>query len=234
MAAVFTLPSLPAKDYGPVMFNPCDCSGAGPVAPGRRQRPECATSECGSVPGLVVHDEADERNSGAAYRGWGRSPSRMIWAMCAERWRLVSAPAWRTAAKAPATSAITSSTVTSSRTAFAACARSSRSATWRVRSAATSGAAVRKFTPGFFSHPLGTTGFETGKDAWRKLTAQFPGMRVVAEDILVDGDKVTVRSAVEGTGTRDGVPQPMLIEIFRIEGGRLAENWGSTWLPRLS
>lgn len=90
------------------------------------------------------------------------------------------------------------------------------------------------YTPGFFSHPLGTTGFEAGKDAWRKLTAQFPGMRVVAQDILVDGDKVAVRSSVEGTGTPDGVPQPMLIEIFRIEDGRLAENWGSTWLPRLS
>src|SRR5260370_5999263 len=42
--------------------------------------------------------------------------------MCAERWQLASAPAWRIAAKAPATSAITSSTVTSSRTARAACA----------------------------------------------------------------------------------------------------------------
>ena len=64
--------------------------------------------------------------------------------------------------------------------------------------------------------------------------AAFPGMRVVAEDILIDGDKVTVRSSAEGTGTPDGAPQPFLIEIFRIEDGRFAENWGSTWLPRLS
>jgi hypothetical protein len=34
--------------------------------------------------------------------GLSRSPSRMIWAMCAERLRLVSALAWRIAAKAPA------------------------------------------------------------------------------------------------------------------------------------
>jgi predicted SnoaL-like aldol condensation-catalyzing enzyme len=88
-------------------------------------------------------------------------------------------------------------------------------------------------TPDCFSHPLGTTGFEAGKDAWRWLTAHFPGMRVVAEDILVDGDKVTVRSSVQGTETPDGGPQPFLIEIFRIEDGRFAENWGSTWLPRL-
>jgi predicted SnoaL-like aldol condensation-catalyzing enzyme len=90
------------------------------------------------------------------------------------------------------------------------------------------------FTPGFFSHPLGTTGFDAGKDAWRKLTARFPGIRVVAEDILVDGDKVAVRSSVRGTGTPDGDAQPMLFEIFRIDDGRLAEMWGATEGPRVS
>jgi predicted SnoaL-like aldol condensation-catalyzing enzyme len=90
------------------------------------------------------------------------------------------------------------------------------------------------FTPDFFSHPLGTTGFAAGKDAWRKLTARFPGIRVVAEDILVDGDKVAVRSSVRGTGTPDGAAQPMLFEIFRIDDGRLAEMWGVTEGPRVS
>jgi predicted SnoaL-like aldol condensation-catalyzing enzyme len=89
------------------------------------------------------------------------------------------------------------------------------------------------YTPGFFTHPFGT-GFEAGKDAWRTVVAQFPGMRVVAGDILVDGDKVAVHSSVEGTGTPAGEAQPMLIEVFRIEDGRFAEWWGSTWLPRLS
>ena len=88
--------------------------------------------------------------------------------------------------------------------------------------------------PDFFSHPLGTAGFEAGKDAWRWLTAQFPDMRVVAEDILVDGDKVAVRSSVRGTGTPDGAAQPMLFEIFRIDDGRLAEMWGATEGPRVS
>jgi predicted SnoaL-like aldol condensation-catalyzing enzyme len=87
-------------------------------------------------------------------------------------------------------------------------------------------------TPGFFSHPLGTTGFEAGKAAWRALTARFPGIRVVAQDILVDGDKAAVRSAVEGIADRDGDAQPMLFEIFRIDDGRLAEMWGaSTGFP---
>jgi predicted SnoaL-like aldol condensation-catalyzing enzyme len=87
-------------------------------------------------------------------------------------------------------------------------------------------------TPGFFSHPLGTTGFEAGKAAWRALTARFPGIRVVAQDILVDGDKAAVRSAVEGIAAPDGDAQPMLFEIFRIDDGRLAEMWGaSTGFP---
>ena len=88
------------------------------------------------------------------------------------------------------------------------------------------------YTPGFCTHPFGT-GFETGKDAWRMLVAQYPGIRVIADEILVDGDKVTVRSSVEGTESPDGNAQPMLIEIFRIDDGRLAEWWVSTWHPRL-
>jgi predicted SnoaL-like aldol condensation-catalyzing enzyme len=86
-------------------------------------------------------------------------------------------------------------------------------------------------TPDFFSHPLGG-GVEAGKDAWRMLTARFPGMRVVAQDILVDGDKAAVRSTVEGIETPDGDAQPELFEIFRIDDGRFAEMWGaSTGFP---
>ncbi|GAB3964084.1 hypothetical protein GCM10029978_023770 [Actinoallomurus acanthiterrae] len=81
--------------------------------------------------------------------------------------------------------------------------------------------------PGFFSHPLGG-GFEAGKGAWRALTARFPDMRVVAQDILVDGDKAAVRSTVEGIAPPDGDTQPMLFEIFRIDDGRFAEMWGAT------
>ncbi|WP_433175100.1 ester cyclase [Actinoallomurus sp. CA-150999] len=82
-------------------------------------------------------------------------------------------------------------------------------------------------TPDFFSHPLGG-GFEAGMDAWRTLTARFPDMRVVAQDILVDGDKAAVRSTVEGIATPDGDAQPMLFEIFRIDDGRFAEMWGAS------
>jgi predicted SnoaL-like aldol condensation-catalyzing enzyme len=82
------------------------------------------------------------------------------------------------------------------------------------------------FTPDFFSHPLGTTGFEAGKEAWRSVVARFPDYRVVAQDVLVDGDKVAIRSSVEGIPAPDGDVRPMLIEIFRVDDGRLAEMWG--------
>ena len=87
------------------------------------------------------------------------------------------------------------------------------------------------FTPGFINHPLGATGIEAGKDAWRTVVAQFPDMRVVADDILVDGDKVAVRSSVTGITAPDGAARPTLIEIFRIDDGRLAETWGITEGP---
>jgi predicted ester cyclase len=82
------------------------------------------------------------------------------------------------------------------------------------------------FTPGFYSHPLSATGFEAGKDAWRTITARFPGMRVVAEDILVDGDKVAIRSSIDGVVAPGDGPRPELFEIFRVADGRLAEMWG--------
>jgi hypothetical protein len=89
------------------------------------------------------------------------------------------------------------------------------------------------YTAGFVTHPFGT-GPSEGKQAWRLLVTKFPGIQLVADDILVDGDRVTVRSSVTGVGTRAGEPDPILIEVFRIEAGRLAEWWGSTWLPDLT
>jgi hypothetical protein len=79
--------------------------------------------------------------------------------------------------------------------------------------------------PGFYSHPLGVTGFDGS--AWRVLTDRFPEWRVVAEDILVDGDKIAIRSSIEGAGVPDDGPRPTLFEIFRVDGGRLAEMWGA-------
>jgi hypothetical protein len=80
------------------------------------------------------------------------------------------------------------------------------------------------FTPDFFSHPLSTTGFGAARDIWRRLVAEYPSYRVVDEDVIVDHDKVAVRCSLEGLPDSD--VQPMLIEIFRVENGRIAEAWG--------
>ena len=80
-------------------------------------------------------------------------------------------------------------------------------------------------TPDFFSHPL-DAGIDAGMEAWRTLVARYPGMRVVAEDIVVERDKVAVRSTVEGIAASGGAAQ--LMEIFRIDDGRFAEMWGSS------
>ncbi|MEU8119138.1 nuclear transport factor 2 family protein [Spirillospora sp. NPDC049024] len=89
--------------------------------------------------------------------------------------------------------------------------------------------------PDFFSHPLGTTGFEAGKAAWTALVARFPDIRVVARDILVDGDRAAVRSTVEGLPLPNGDTQPELFEIFRFENGRFAEMRGaSTGFPTMT
>jgi predicted SnoaL-like aldol condensation-catalyzing enzyme len=65
------------------------------------------------------------------------------------------------------------------------------------------------------------------------VIARFPDMRVIAEDILVDGDRVAIRSSIMGTTDPDEDP-PTLMEIFRVENGRLAEMWGVTEGPRPS
>ncbi|MGI5420347.1 ester cyclase [Actinomadura luteofluorescens] len=92
-------------------------------------------------------------------------------------------------------------------------------------------AAAALHTPDFFSHPLGA-GFEAGKAAWRVLVSRFPEVRVVARDVLVDGDRAAVRSTVEGIALPNGGAQPELFEIFRFEDGRFAEMWGaSTGFP---
>ena len=88
------------------------------------------------------------------------------------------------------------------------------------------------FAPDFTTHP-----FETGAGAgqgWRLLVARYPDMRLDIDHVAVDGDTVTVRSHVEGTSVLVFGAPPMLIETFRVEHGRFAEWWASTWLPNLS
>jgi predicted ester cyclase len=62
--------------------------------------------------------------------------------------------------------------------------------------------------------------------------ATFPAKRFVVEDLLVDGDKIALRVTVQGIPVAPGQPQPIIMEIFRIENGRVAEIWGAGILRR--
>lgn len=68
----------------------------------------------------------------------------------------------------------------------------------------------------------------------RELGAAFTDLRARTEDMLIEGDKVVVRSTVSGrhTGTYQGMPASNKefkvdgIDIVRLENGKVVEHWG--------
>jgi steroid delta-isomerase-like uncharacterized protein len=84
-----------------------------------------------------------------------------------------------------------------------------------------------------------TPGFEPSKEGVKQMfhmyRAAFPDLRMEAEDVLVDGDKVVVRARATGThqGEFMGMPATgksvdiQLIDIIRFgEDGLAHEHWG--------
>ncbi|MEW2292965.1 nuclear transport factor 2 family protein [Streptomyces sp. NPDC006743] len=89
--------------------------------------------------------------------------------------------------------------------------------------------------PDFVSHPLGTTGIGAVADAWSRMFAAHPGIRVTVEDMLVDHGRVAVRSVLRGLSASvpDGAESaPTMMEIFRVQHGLIAELWGLSGLGR--
>jgi predicted SnoaL-like aldol condensation-catalyzing enzyme len=91
-------------------------------------------------------------------------------------------------------------------------------------------AADEIFAPGFVSHPLGTVGAESVKRSWSSMQRRFPELRSVVEDVLVDGDKAAMRSTLHGVQPTASRRLPEIIEVYRVENGRIAELWGVTTL----
>ncbi|MEO3974973.1 ester cyclase [Streptomyces sp. CAU 1734] len=92
-------------------------------------------------------------------------------------------------------------------------------------------------TEDFIANLPGAPGPLHGREIW-KLGAQamidgFPDLRITVEDMFGDGDQVAVR--VRFRGTHQGIFQGVAathrpvgfrsIEIYRIEDGRIAEEW---------
>src|SRR5437588_12252000 len=84
------------------------------------------------------------------------------------------------------------------------------------------------FDPHVIRHAAGETGIESVKNALASaFPTTFPDKRFVVEDVLVEGDKAALRVTVHGVPVAPGQPQPVIMEIVRIENGRVAEVWGT-------
>jgi predicted ester cyclase len=88
----------------------------------------------------------------------------------------------------------------------------------------------------FVEHQNGVQG--TGPEALRGLVrglrSSFPDLRLDIEDIVAHGDKVWVRARATGTDTGGVAGRPPtgakveidVIDIVRVEAGRIVEHWG--------
>jgi predicted SnoaL-like aldol condensation-catalyzing enzyme len=85
------------------------------------------------------------------------------------------------------------------------------------------------FTADFYSHPLAATGPESVARAWQRFHEAFPEVQMVVEDMVVEENRVAVRTSVRGV---PGQRPPTMLEIFRVRNGRIAELWGLSSLQR--
>ena len=82
--------------------------------------------------------------------------------------------------------------------------------------------------------PTDATGAQKLKEIFATLHRAYPDLRVTAEDVIAEGDKVVARNTVTGThrGEYMGIAptgKPVTyreIFIFRVADGRIAETWG--------
>jgi predicted SnoaL-like aldol condensation-catalyzing enzyme len=89
------------------------------------------------------------------------------------------------------------------------------------------GALRELFDPHIVRHAMGETGIERAIAAMERAFATNPERRFRVEDVIAEGDKAALRVAVLGTETAPGAPPPLILEIFRIANGRVAEIWGA-------
>lgn len=83
------------------------------------------------------------------------------------------------------------------------------------------------FDPQIIRHAAGEIGIDKAKHAVTSAFATSPDRRFIVEDMLVEGNKVALRVSVQAIPVVEGRPQPVIIEIFRIDNGRVAEIWGA-------
>jgi predicted ester cyclase len=90
------------------------------------------------------------------------------------------------------------------------------------------------FAPDFLNHTPGMPPDLAGyKQVMSGFRAALPDLRITAEDLVAEGDKVGLRLDVRGTqtGTMMGIPPTgkavaiSELHLYRIDGGRIVERW---------
>jgi ketosteroid isomerase-like protein len=90
-------------------------------------------------------------------------------------------------------------------------------------------AATTIFAPDFYSHPLGAKGPESIKKAWAAMCVAFPAAHTILNDIVIDDDKIATRTTLKGVpDAGNPASDATVMEIIRIEKGRIVEIWGAT------
>ena len=85
----------------------------------------------------------------------------------------------------------------------------------------------RLFTPDIVRHAMGEVGFDAARAALTSAFAGAPDLRFQVDDLIAEGDRVALRVTVQrGEPVPGEIPQSIL-EIFRVEDGRVAEIWGA-------
>jgi predicted ester cyclase len=83
------------------------------------------------------------------------------------------------------------------------------------------------FAPEIVRHALGEVGFDAARRAVTSMFQTAPDTRFHVEDLVAEGDRVALRVTVQRGEPDPGTIPQTILEIFRIEHGRVAEIWGA-------
>jgi predicted ester cyclase len=87
--------------------------------------------------------------------------------------------------------------------------------------------AGRTITEHEYLAPNGADGVENLRAHIRIAREEMPGMTMVVEDLVSDGDKVWARAVARFTDARSGTEMSMTVfDVCRFEDGRIVEHWG--------
>lgn len=83
------------------------------------------------------------------------------------------------------------------------------------------------FHPEIVRHAAGEVGIDAAKQSAAAAFSTRPGLRFEIEDIIAEGTEAALRVTVHSDIDDPGRPPPTILEIFRIEDGRVVEIWGA-------